>query len=80
MFFSSRDNLAHILRALARRDQDRIVGFDDDQVLHADQRDCLSRREDVAAGGRDLDVMLRFDDVRVVRLCALGNVLMQSGP
>src|SRR6266566_1010052 len=47
------DDLAHVLRAIAPADQQRVFGVDDDHVLEADRRDEAAVAEYQAAGGID---------------------------
>ena len=44
-------HLAHILRVIAMRNQQRILGIHNDQVLHAHQRHKLFRAVDVVVAG-----------------------------
>src|SRR5256885_6226613 len=47
------DDLAHVLRAIAPADQQRVFGVNDDQVLEPDRRDEAAVAEHQAAGGID---------------------------
>src|SRR5213078_942498 len=47
------NDLAHVLRAIAPADQQRVFGVNDDQVLEPDRRDEAAVAEHQAAGGID---------------------------
>src|SRR6185437_5979590 len=47
------NHLAYILRSIARGDEQRVVRFDDDQVVDAQQSDGLAGSVDIVARGID---------------------------
>src|ERR1017187_7576788 len=79
LFVEVLDHFAHVLRMFARGDQQRIVGFDDDQVLHPHDCDELPLGVNEVSLRIQGKALLRDDDIVSVVLACVA-MFVKRGP
>src|SRR5882672_11351240 len=72
--------LADVLRLITRGDEQSVVGFHHDQVVHSNHGDKLSRSVDVITGSVQREDALARNQVAVPRSAFGVVVLMECGP
>ena len=74
------DDLAHILRLLLRRDQQRVWSFDNHQIIHADRRNELAWSVNVIAAGVQYECSGSCYQISILRIALRVVMFVQRCP